>query len=86
MEKITSVAIINQLKNSTDSLKFILVGLYVIIIQQQQEIANLKNSISNLTPIDKFNTSVNEITMQVQDMKTFFSFEFYQYYNNKRQN
>ena len=67
MEKITSVAIINQLKNSTDSLKFILVGLYVIIIQQQQEIANLKNSISNLTPIDKFNTSVNEIRKQVQE-------------------
>lgn len=76
MEKITSVAILNQLKNSSsmidesliaDSLKFILVGLYDIIIQQQQEIANLKNSISNLTPIDKFNTSVNEIRKQVQE-------------------
>ena len=50
-----------------DSLKSILVGLGDIVTRQQQEIANVKNSISNLTPIDKFNTSVNEIRKQVQE-------------------
>lgn len=85
MEKITSVAIINQLKNTSslidgsliaDSFKSILDGLCDIVTQQLQEIANVKNSISNLTPIDKSNTSVNEIRKQVQDMKKFFSFIF----------
>lgn len=91
MNKLSTESIIAQLKNTNslidgsliaDSLKSILVGLCDLVTQQQQEMSNLKELISKSTPIDTYNTSINDLTKQIQDTKVFCTTQFSQISSN----